>query len=156
VGKKLQKLSKRWGALAFAKELRVTLLAEPRTVKYIRDTVETFCRALSLRESEINDIKIAVSEACTNVVLHAYEHRCGRVKVIVQASTDKLLFHIKDEGRGFSRRIRARSSLASLIPRNGNLKPGGLGIHLMSNLVDKVCYHPLRKGTKVELIKHLH
>ncbi len=134
------------------RELQVTLLAEPKAIKHIRDTIGSFCRAVAIEEQEIDDIKLILSEACTNVVRHAYDHRLGVVKVKLEVDGQKIYFWVRDEGKGLGN----NTLQAKFWSRQRDLKPGGLGIHIMTALVDEVRFYPLDTGTEVELVRHFH
>ncbi|MGW8959943.1 anti-sigma B factor RsbW [Paenibacillus sp. NPDC055715] len=105
---------------------------------------------------EIEDMKVAVSEACNNSVLYAYGHEGGVVEVTFEFDEDSLSICVKDGGESFER-VENPSRLASLHDKELNdAQIGGLGFYLMQALMDDV--HILNgtgKGTEVVLVKRL-
>jgi serine/threonine-protein kinase RsbW len=107
-----------------ASELRLTLPATAENVIVVRQAVAGLGDALGLSPSRIGDLKTVVSEACNNVVLHAYEGDPGPLEVTAEPRSGELEVQIADQGRGF--RPRAREGDPSL----------GLGLPLIAALSD--------------------
>lgn len=83
--------------------MRRTYRAEPGAVAAARHDVTAFAKAHGMPDALCCDIALAVSEACTNVVVHAYRHRAGRPGVmrVESAREDHALrVTIEDEGCG--------------------------------------------------------
>jgi anti-sigma regulatory factor (Ser/Thr protein kinase) len=97
--------------------------AIPLSVGAIRGEIEAIARRCRLDEKRVGDIKLAVSEAATNVVLHAYPGaEAGKVHVLAECSADSLQVTVSDDGGG-------------MLPRPDS--PGlGLGLPLIAQLVD--------------------
>ncbi len=105
-------------------ELRLTLPATAENVIVVRQAVAGLGEALGLPASRIADLKTVVSEACNNVVLHAYEGEPGPLEVTARPRSGDLEVQITDQGRGF--RPRANEGDPSL----------GIGIPLIAALSD--------------------
>ena len=94
----------------------VTLVvpATPDSIAVVRQTVSGICEALGADARTIGDIKLAATEACTNVVLHAYGGRGdGAIELDARATEDELLLVVRDHGSGMTpsphgRRTRSR------------------------------------------------
>ena len=106
------------------RELRLTLPATAENVIVVRQAVAGLGEALGLAGSRIADLKTVVSEACNNVVLHAYEGDPGPLEVTAVPRSGELEVQIADHGRGF--RPRANEGDPSL----------GIGIPLIAALSD--------------------
>jgi serine/threonine-protein kinase RsbW len=107
-----------------ATELRLTLPATAENVMVVRQAVAGLGEALGLPGSRIADLKTVVSEACNNVVLHAYEDEPGPLHVTAEPGEGQLEIHVADEGRGFR-------------PRPNQGDPSlGLGLPLIAALSD--------------------
>ena len=82
----------------------VTLVvpAIPDSIAVIRQTVSGICEALGADPRAVGDIKLAATEACTNVVLHAYEgvERTRMFEVRAHVEPGALLLTVSDQGRG--------------------------------------------------------
>ncbi|ADM71799.1 anti-sigma B factor RsbW [Paenibacillus sp. SEL3] len=105
---------------------------------------------------DIEDMKVAVSEACNNSVLYAYGHEGGVVEVTFEFDEVSLSIRVKDEGESFER-VEDPSRIASLHDKELNdAQIGGLGFYLMQALMDDVhILNETGKGTEVVLVKRL-
>ncbi|MHB0975967.1 MAG: ATP-binding protein [Candidatus Aquicultorales bacterium] len=130
--------------------VELSLRAEPRAVRLVRDVVDEFCRAHYITGLLVDDLKVVISEACTNVVRHAYEDDGGYMKVRLAISPEHVQVSVTDNGRGLD------SVSTTTFRRNGNVTPGGLGIYIIKQLVDSVDYLSEKAGTEVRVVKHLH
>ena len=83
----------------------VTLVvpAVPDSIAVIRQTVSGICEALGADARTVGDIKLAATEACTNVVLHAYaENGTGTIELDAYASGEELRLLVRDRGAGMT------------------------------------------------------
>jgi serine/threonine-protein kinase RsbW len=122
-------------------EFRIILPSRPENVAVIRQALAGAIEVLGLSESRLLDINTAVSEACNNVVVHAYEGEHGprEVYLCVQDSEREVVVH--DDGVG----IRPRA------PEPG-LEVQGLGLSLIQTLSDRVEFHGgVDQGTEVRM-----
>lgn len=105
----------------------------------------------NLADERIDDLKLAVSEACTNAIeAHDAAGSLERVLVRCKASTDALEVFVEDRGHGFD-----PSGLPDHPPVTDpdRLKfERGLGIPLIKALVDEVEFSPTGHGTSVRLV----
>ena len=104
--------------------LELTMPATAENVIVVRQAIAGVAEGLGLGPSRIADLKTVVSEACNNVVLHAYEGEPGPLLVTAEPGDDQLVVEVADKGRGF--RPRATEGDASL----------GLGLPLIAALSD--------------------
>jgi serine/threonine-protein kinase RsbW len=104
-------------------DLELKLPARAENVAVIRHAFGGFAEALSVDEQTLADIKLAVTEACTNVVIHAYEDdEDGDLEVDASIDDLRLTVIIRDNGRG-------------IVPRPDS--PGlGLGLPLIATLAE--------------------
>lgn len=106
------------------RELRLTLPATAENVIVVRQAVAGLGEALGLSAPRVADLKTVISEACNNVVLHAYEGDPGPLEVTAEPGAGELEIQVADQGRGF--RPRANEGDDSL----------GLGLPLIAALSD--------------------
>lgn len=106
-------------------DLELKLPARADNVAVIRHAFGGFAEALSVDEQTLADIKLAVTEACTNVVIHAYEDgEEGDLEVDASIDDERLTVIIRDNGRG-------------IVPRPDS--PGlGLGLPLIATLAESL------------------
>jgi len=82
--------------------LRLSLASSPENVLLVRQALSGLAEAIDLDPLELNDINTAVSEACNNVVVHAYEGREGPLEVDICAGAPSLRVLVRDHGRGIA------------------------------------------------------
>lgn len=95
--------------------------------------------------------RLAVDEASTNIVEHAYKgDREGEIEVIIRVGDGYWEMHLVDFGESFD-----PSSVS--MPNPGrpidNIDPGGLGLHLMKQVLDELRYESGEDGNRVVMIK---
>jgi anti-sigma regulatory factor (Ser/Thr protein kinase) len=121
-------------------DVELTLPAEPESVVLARQMVRGLVDHLGWGDESRNDISIAVTEACTNAVLHAYPEGEGEYMVSAWVSPERLVVSVRDHGRGISPRV--ESPAAGL----------GLGLPLMLAIGDEVSFSSDGEGaTEVRL-----
>ena len=83
-----------------APDLRVVLTNRAENVAIVRQALTGIADAMRLENGLLSDIKTAVSEACNNVVLHAYDGHEGPLEVYVCPGEGELDVVVRDEGQG--------------------------------------------------------
>jgi anti-sigma regulatory factor (Ser/Thr protein kinase) len=109
---------------ALESDIRLTLPARPENVAVVRHVLGALAEALDLPPAVTADIRLAVTEACTNVVRHAYGDRAGDIDVVVRPRGRALEVIVADNGRGMG-------------PSPDTSGPG-LGLPLMAALADSL------------------
>lgn len=108
--------------------VELLLPAAPESVVLARQMIRGLVDYLGWGDASRTDISIAVTEACTNAVLHAYPEGGGDYAVHAWVEPQRLLVAVRDSGRGFTPRI--ESPAAGL----------GLGLPLMLAIGDEVSF----------------
>jgi serine/threonine-protein kinase RsbW len=108
--------------------VELTLPADAESVVIARQMVRGLVDVLGWGEESRNDISIAVTEACTNTVLHAYPDGGGEYAVRAWVDPGRLVVVVRDHGRGIAPRVDA--------PAAGL----GLGLPLMLAIGDEVSF----------------
>jgi len=88
--------------VACTPELRITLPAEHTSLALLRHVVRGFRDAYGVDAETMDDIVLAVSEAATNVVVHAYGRRRGTVTVVARVDGETLHILVRDHGSGIT------------------------------------------------------
>ena len=111
--------------------VRLSIPAKPEYITLGRLALTALGRLHELPEETIGDLKLALTEACTNSVRHAYRQGEGTVDILYELHFDRLVVEVRDEGPGFT-------------PPNGDvvrdadeLAEGGLGIAIIRALTDE-------------------
>ena len=114
-------------------DVKLTLPARPENVSVIRHVLGAFAEALRLPDDLVEDLRLAVTEACTNVVRHAYPAGVpGPVEISIVPSEDVVSVIVSDHGRG----------IGSSSDTNGP----GLGLPLIAAIADEVDLQPVPGG----------
>lgn len=109
-------------------DVELTLPAQAESVALARHLVRGLVDVLGWSDERRTDISIAVTEACTNVVLHAYPDGGGIYEVLAWAEPERLAVTVRDYGRGISPHL--PSAAAGL----------GLGLPLMLAIGEEVSF----------------
>jgi anti-sigma regulatory factor (Ser/Thr protein kinase) len=106
-------------------EIELSLPARAENVAVVRHALGALGETLEVDSSTLSDIKLAITEACTNVVVHAYDGDEGPMEIAACVEPDRMLtVVVRDEGRGFAPRLDS---------------PGlGLGLPLIATLSESV------------------
>ncbi|WP_257351839.1 anti-sigma B factor RsbW [Pseudalkalibacillus decolorationis] len=135
--------------------IEMTIPAKADYVGVARLTVSGIANRMGYTFDEIEDIKIAVSEAITNAVNHAYsDGQQGFIKLAYEVHDDKLEVTISDEGQSFD----VEETKKEMGPVNGKaldqISEGGLGLFLIEALMDRVDISD-KAGVVVAMTKYL-
>jgi serine/threonine-protein kinase RsbW len=105
--------------------VRLELPARPEGVGVVRQALVGVADGLAIDASVLSDAKMAVTEACTNAVVHAYDDGSGHLEVEMLADADALTVVVRDRGAGIQPRANRTGSTAL-----------GLGLPLIAALSD--------------------
>jgi serine/threonine-protein kinase RsbW len=114
-------------------DVKLTLPARPENVSVIRHVLGAFAEALRLPDDLVEDLRLAVTEACTNVVRHAYPpERPGPVEITIVPTDEQVSVVVADFGRG--------------IGSSSDTTGPGLGLPLIAAIADEVELQPVPGG----------
>ena len=108
-----------------APEVVLNMPARAEGVGVVRQALAGMADALAFDAAVLSDMKMAVTEACTNVVVHAYDEEAGELEVEMLAGEEDLTIVVRDHGAGIQPRP-TRNTPAAL----------GLGLPLIAALSD--------------------
>jgi serine/threonine-protein kinase RsbW len=125
--------------MTMSSDVRLTLPARPENVAVIRHVLGAFAEALQLPADLVEDMRLAVTEACTNVVRHAYHDGVpGPIDVVIRPNGTKLELIVSDQGAG--------------IGPSPDLAGPGLGLPLIAALADHVeIEHGASSGSRLAM-----
>ncbi len=83
-------------------QVQLTVLSKSKNIGLARLTVSTFASELDFTLNELEEIKVAVSEAVTNSVIHGYPHNVGKIDIKMEIEDGKLDVIIVDYGVGIA------------------------------------------------------
>jgi serine/threonine-protein kinase RsbW len=120
-------------------DVRLILPARPENVAVVRHVLGAFAESLRLPAELVEDMRLAVTEACTNVVRHAYhEGEPGPIDVVIRPDGDRLDLIVTDKGRGLG--------------PSPDVAGPGLGLPLIAALADSLeLQHLPSRGSRVAM-----
>ncbi|GAV25628.1 anti-sigma F factor [Carboxydothermus islandicus] len=128
----------------------LTIPALKENIGLVRVVVAAFAAQKDLTLPELDDIKVAVSEAVTNSIVHGYGNNPGEIKVNGYFTEEGMYIEVIDFGKGIElEKIREKMVLD---PEDEH---PGLGFLFMQSLMDRVEIVPMERGTKVVLFKRI-
>lgn len=126
--------------------IKMEVTSNPEYVSIIRLTVSGIANKIGFSLDDIEDIKVAVSEACTNAIKHSLDD-----KFLVQFSVleNGLTIEVEDKGTGYDVESLQEPDLT-------NPKESGLGLFIIKTLMDEVStISNSNVGTRVKMTKYL-
>ncbi|MEA2209067.1 MAG: serine/threonine-protein kinase RsbW [Solirubrobacteraceae bacterium] len=113
----------------------LTLSNEPDNVVLVRETLSAMAEAVGVDGVDLNDIRTAVTEACNNVVLHAYEGDEGPLQLEMYVCPDTFEIVVRDNGTGIRPHIRGEDDEAL-----------GIGLSIIQALAPRVEFRDVDGG----------
>jgi serine/threonine-protein kinase RsbW len=113
------------------RSIRLTIPARPEYITLGRLALTAIAGVRPLSDETLHDLKLALTEACTNSVKHAYQDGIGSVDIVYELHGDRLAVEVGDAGSGFETREDA-------VDDEGDLAEGGLGIAIIRAVTDEV------------------
>jgi len=119
------------------------IAAELKNLSLIRRFIQETAAALGADRAVIADMILATDEAVTNVIVHGYQDRPGMIEIELQRNGDAIVIYLRDESLPFD---------PTSVPPPDVTQPleerplGGMGIHLIRQLMDDVSHHITPQG----------
>ncbi len=119
----------------------------------LAERVEGFGAAQRLPANLVNAINVVLDEAVSNAINHGYAAGVrGEIAVRLRRAGEGVLLEVEDDGKPFDPLQAPPPDLSLPIER----RPiGGLGIHLIRNLMDEVSYARVGDRNVLKMVKHL-
>ena len=134
-----------------APTIRLTIPAKAEYITLVRLALSGLSQSRELPDETLGDLKLAVTEACSNSIRHAYgDERDGSVEVVYELYPDRLVVEVSDDGPGFAVPEQAFGD-------GRVLNEGGLGIAIIRELADELELGPRAggKGSRLRLVKFI-
>jgi serine/threonine-protein kinase RsbW len=133
-----------------AARVRLTFPAKPEYITLGRLALTGLARLRPLSEETLGDLKLALTEACSNCVRHAFAERPGTVEITYELQADRLTVEVADDGVGFD--YERRDGVED------ELVEGGLGLAIIRALADEfeLGQREGRPGSRLRFVKLLH
>ncbi len=133
---------------------KIEIKSSTANLSLVRDFVKKAAKDSGFNDETIGKIILAVDEACTNVIKHAYHYsNDGDIKIRAVFDKSKFKVIITDHGEPFNAKEIPEPNLQEY---HRLKKVGGLGMFLMRKLMDEINYSTGNKTfNKVTLVKYL-
>ncbi len=138
--------------------VRLTVPAKPEYITLGRLALAglALLRPEQFSPEVLGDVKLALTEACTNSVRHAYGAQGGSVAITYELYDDRLVIEVVDEGGGFEPGAKAETAAPEAHPGDDDLEVGGLGLAIIDAISDELA---ITKGggggSTLRFVKHL-
>ena len=135
-------------AAGFRGRVILDVPSDPAVMSAVRALTDKMSSATGFDGEETDRLVLAVDEACTNVIRHAYCNKTdGRISISFAAEEDRLEIAIRDFGKG--------GDPATFRGREfEEVRPGGLGMHFIRSAVDRIEYDwPPGGGMVLKMVK---
>jgi len=119
------------------KSKRISVIAESKNLLKVRDFVEKNGKKVGLLPKQVREVKLAVDEAVSNVVRHAYPGKSGNVQIEMTKLESAAEIKIMDKGIEFDWNSVLEPDLYRYVETR---RKGGLGIWLIKRLMDEVVF----------------
>jgi serine/threonine-protein kinase RsbW len=131
------------------REVRLSIPAKPEYITLCRLALTGISRLRPLSEEALADLKLALTEACSNSVRHAYANGDGIVDIRYQLGADRLVIEVADNGEGFEPLDSADD--------DADLSEGGLGIAIIRAVADELEIGARQdgRGSLIRFVKRL-
>jgi len=130
-------------------QIKFSMPSDPRYLCAVRGAIGPLAAAIGWNESDCRAIVLAVDEALANIIRHAYHDRTDcLMELECREIPDGLEITLLDNGDAPDpSKICAREV--------GSDQPGGLGTHIIKDVMDEFSYQALPEGNRFVAIKHL-
>jgi anti-sigma regulatory factor (Ser/Thr protein kinase) len=132
--------------------IRLTIFSAPCCLPVVRAALEKMCELVGFDERSAHGVVLSVDEALTNVIRHAYKGAVDQpieidLTVVGEGSDTAIRICLRDYGPPVDpERIKSRDLT--------DVRPGGLGVHIIKHCMDSVEYRPLDGGgTMLTMVK---
>ena len=138
------------GSPDFGRTVRLTIPAKAEYITLSRLALAGLSRVRAFPDETLADLKLALTEACSNSVRHAYGDREGHVEISFELCDDRLIVEVIDDGSGFEHDPESANG-------GEELSEGGLGIAIIRSIADEVeiAGGPSGTGSRLRFVKLL-
>jgi anti-sigma regulatory factor (Ser/Thr protein kinase) len=115
-------------------------VARSEQLRQVREWVRETAVANGMSEAQAGRVVIGVNEACMNIITHAYRDNYGDIELDIMQDDAKLIIQLTDFARTVDcSKIKSRDL--------DDIRPGGLGVHFIHEVMDEVSYLPGANGS---------
>ncbi|HXV28664.1 MAG TPA: ATP-binding protein [bacterium] len=127
-------------------KVTLELTADAKELPPFRNRLQTWLKEAGYPQKLSGEILVAVQEALTNIIRHAYGGKQGKIGISYEDDGERVEIILRDQGQPFDAE---KIPPPELPPK----KAGGLGLHLIKTLMDQVEYDADREGNVIRMVK---
>jgi serine/threonine-protein kinase RsbW len=136
-----------------AKRFSISIDSRVERLADVSDFIENAACDCGLNAKQVYDVQMAVDEACSNVIEHAYSGKpSGTIAIVCEKRSNEFVITIRDNGKPFDPKRVARPKV------NGRLDErtiGGLGLYFMDKMMDHVKFEFTHDGNLLTMVKRI-
>jgi phosphoserine phosphatase RsbU/P len=134
-------------------ELQFPLKNRLQEIARLSEGLSEFAAGHELTPSVLHDLNLALEEAVTNIISYGYsDNREHEILVSIRIETGEVIAELKDDARPFNPLTAPEADITKPLDQR---TAGGLGIHLMRKLMDKIEYQRLEDGNLLTMKKKI-
>lgn len=130
---------------------RIRFPARAEHLRAVRKTIREATKPLALTSELVDELVLAVNEACMNVIQHAYgERKCCDIVLDIIECADELVFRLTDFADPIDQTTVRRRD-------RSEIRPGGLGLHIIDQIMDTADFRkpPPGAGNLLEMRRRI-
>jgi anti-sigma regulatory factor (Ser/Thr protein kinase) len=136
-----------------SKRFQITHAAELESLQKFRDFITACCAQHDIPSETVLELKLAMDEACTNVIEHGYKGMDpGSIILSFRIQPDRIMVQITDFGHVFEPEAAPKPDVEAALE---DRELGGLGLFLIYQTMDNIDYHASEDGNKLTFTKFI-
>ena len=134
-----------------SQRFQMTRAAELESLEMFREFITESCGKFDIPNDIVLDLKLAVDEACTNIITHGYEGMDpGSIILSIRIEPERILVQITDFGHVFEPEEAPQPDLEAALE---DREMGGLGLYLIYQTMDNIDYQSSTEGNTLTFTK---
>jgi serine/threonine-protein kinase RsbW len=143
------------GIAVNSKTITLTISSALDNVALVGTSINKMCALARMNDEDAYKMELCVVEACNNAIEHAYENQEDKqVEVTVTFYEDRVIFTVSDVGK--SNNNAAPPELSYDPTDIENLPEGKMGLFIISQVMDEMCYETIENKNVFTMVKYLH
>lgn len=135
------------------RRFQITRAAELESLQVFRDFITDSCARFKIPDGIVFELKLAVDEACTNIIQHGYQGMDpGSIILAIRIDADRILVQITDFGRIFEPAEAPKPDVEAALE---DRELGGLGLFLIYQTMDNIDYQSSDDGNSLTFTKYI-
>jgi len=136
-----------------SQRFQITRAAELESLQVFRDFITACCARYDIPHDVVLDLKLAVDEACTNIITHGYKGMDpGSIILSFRIESDRILVQITDFGHVFEPVEAPKPDVEAALE---DQELGGLGLYLIYQTMDNIDYQCSEDGNTLTFTKYI-